>query len=318
MLQRPFQTPLVSLLLGLGCALGAGVLLSGETSLSAQTTEPVTIRFMAQVGNQPFDCAKTYKLGSTAAPTAVSDFRFYVSDIALVDSAGNAVPVALQQDGQWQFKTVALLDFEDRSGACINGTPATRDIVVGTVPAGDYVGLRFNLGIPFDLNHNDAVIAPSPLNLTSLWWNWRGGYKFARIDLEPSRQQAELGPATLVASHQPVAHGAGHSPGNTLAPGQAQGFIIHLGSTGCQAAERDQKPSRPCTYPNLVEVKFPNFDPANSVVVADLQALVADTNVTVNQPNTPSGCMSDRSDSDCDSILSRFGITGPQRFFRLK
>jgi uncharacterized repeat protein (TIGR04052 family) len=314
MLQRPSQIPLVSLLLGLGCALGAFAPIREEMGLSAQALEPVTIRFIARVGDQPFDCAETYKLGSTASPTTVSDFRFYVSEVALVDTAGNTVPVALEQDGQWQFETVALLDFEDRSGVCVNGTPETRDVVVGKVPVGDYVGLRFNLGIPYDLNHNDAVIAPSPLNLTSLWWNWRGGYKFARIDLEASQQQAELSTTTLVASHQPVAHGAGHTP----APGQAQGFAIHLGSTGCQATERDQQPTQPCTHPNLVEVEFPNFDTAGDVVVANLQALVADTNLTLNQPGTPSGCMSDRSDSDCDNILSRFGITGPQRFLRLE
>ncbi|NJR31975.1 MAG: hypothetical protein HC778_02740, partial [Chamaesiphon sp. CSU_1_12] len=28
-----------------------------------------------------------------------------------------------------------------------------------------------------------ATLAASPLNLTSLWWNWQGGYKFLRLDL---------------------------------------------------------------------------------------------------------------------------------------
>ncbi|MGF1574808.1 MAG: MbnP family copper-binding protein [Cyanophyceae cyanobacterium] len=306
----------------LGSTLIAGLVAGSGLRVSAQDPESVTIRFAAQVGDQPFDCGQTYELGSLSTPMSVSDFRFYVSNLYLVDAAGNRVPVVLEQDGQWQFETVALLDFEDRSGACANGTVDTRDVVVGTVPAGNYVGLQFQLGIPFNLNHGDAVLAPSPLNLTSLWWNWRGGYKFVRIDLEPSQPQAGLDRSTLVASTQLLnpkllSHGSGHGHGHGQGGSQNQGFAIHLGSTDCQAAEREQQPTQPCLHPNLTEVEFPRFDPATHVVVADLAALVAETNVTTNQPDTPSGCMSGRDDSDCDSILSHFGITGSQQFFRL-
>lgn len=291
-----------------GLVAGAGL------KVSAQAPESVTIRFAAHVGEQPFDCGKTYVLGSLSTPTRVSDFRFYVSNLHLIDQAGNRIPLDLEQDGQWQFETVALLDFEDRSGACLNGTLDTRNVVVGTAPAGDYVGLQFKLGIPFELNHGDAVLAPSPLNLTSLWWNWRGGYKFVRIDLEPPQPQAGLNPSTLVAGTQLLTHGSGHGQGGS----QTQGFAIHLGSTECQAAEGEQQPTQPCQHPNLAEVEFLSFDPTTDVVVADLAALLAETDVTTNQPDTPSGCMSGRDDSDCDLILSHFGITGSQQFFRLE
>ncbi len=309
MLKRVSAAPLL-----LGSTLITGLVAGVGLKVSAQAPESVTLRFAAHVGDQPFDCGETYELGSLSTPMRVSDFRFYVSDLHLVDRAGNRVPLELEQDGQWQFETVALLDFEDRSGACVNGTVDTRDVVVGTVPAGDYVGLQFKLGIPFELNHGDVVLAPSPLNLTSLWWNWRGGYKFVRIDLEPSQPQAGLDSSTLIAGTQLLTHGSGHGHGGS----QARGFAIHLGSTGCQAAEGNQQPTQPCQHPNLAEVEFTSFDPATNVVVADLAALVAETDVTTNQPDTPSGCMSGRDDSDCDAILSRFGITGSQQFFRLK
>ncbi|MEN9230418.1 MAG: metallo-mystery pair system four-Cys motif protein [Thermostichus sp. DG02_5_bins_236] len=307
----PKASVLFTSTLVVGLAAGVGL------RVAAQAEEPVTIRFAAQVGDQPFDCGETYELGSLAAPMKVSDFRFYVSDIHLLDRTGKAVPVTLLQDGQWQHQNVALLDFEDRSGACVNGTPETRDQVVGTAPRGDYVGLRFNLGIPFELNHEDAALAPSPLNLTSLWWNWQGGYKFVRIDLEPAQPQAAGERSTLVANAQPLAqghHGGGHGHGH----GSSRGFSIHLGSTGCPAAGPDQRPTQPCAYPNLVEVEFPNFDPAKDVVVADLAALVEGTDVTINQVDTPPGCMSGRNDRDCDLILKHFGTTGEQRFFRLQ
>ena len=151
---------------------------------------------------------------STVTPT---DFRFYISAIALIDANGNAVPLTLEQDGKWQYQDIALLDFEDKSAACANGTVETRNQVIGTVPPGEYRGLQFTLGIPSDLNHEDATLAPSPLNLTSLWWNWRGGYKFVRIDLD--NQNTAL-------KHEP------HDQGQDQA--QSQSFLLHIGSTGCK------------------------------------------------------------------------------------
>lgn len=153
-------------------------------STTASETQPVTIRFAAKVGDLPFSCGSNYRLGQPATNQTLSDFRFYISDVALIDETGKTVPVTLEQDGKWQHQTVALLDFENKTGACTNGTVEMRDRIVGTVPKGNYTGLKFSLGIPFDLNHEDATLASSPLNLTGLWWNWRLGYKFARIDLQ--------------------------------------------------------------------------------------------------------------------------------------
>jgi hypothetical protein len=167
----------------------------GESLLSqtqAAETQPVTLNFEGMVGDQPFSCTESYRLGTAETMAMPTDFRLYVSDVALIDAEGNAVPLTLEQDGKWQYDTVALLDFEDRTGTCANGTPETRTQVVGTVPAGDYQGVQFTVGVPFDLNHDDATLAPSPLNLTSLWWNWRGGYKFLRVDLETHNMNAGI------------------------------------------------------------------------------------------------------------------------------
>ncbi len=82
------------------------------------------------------------------------------------------VVVALEQDGVWQHEDVALLDFENKAGACANGTVELNTSVRGTVPAGTRSsGLRFKLGVPFALNHANAATAPSPLNLTAMFWN---------------------------------------------------------------------------------------------------------------------------------------------------
>jgi hypothetical protein len=50
------------------------------------------------------------------------------------------------------------------------------------------------------------------------------------------------------------------------------------------------------------------FDPSRNVIVADLAALVADTNLSVNQPSTAPGCMSEPNDRDCVGIMNALGL----------
>lgn len=288
---------------------------SSWTQANAADTQPVTLRFQAKVGDQPFRCDQNYGLGTPVSQVTPLDFRFYVSEVALIDATGNTVPLTLEQDGQWQYENIALLDFEDKSGGCANGTVEINDRVIGTAPAGDYTGLQFTVGVPFELNHADATLAPSPLNLTSLWWNWQSGYKFARIDLSLQNQMGML-------PDQAVKHEGSHdSPHGEEQSSQA--FFIHLGSTGCESAERDQSPSS-CSNPNRSTVTLTEFDPSQNVVVADLAALVANTDLSSNQPNTAPGCMSAPDDRDCAGIMNALGLpfngtAAPQQtFFRVE
>ena len=280
------------------------------TQAQAQETQEVEIKFSAAVGNQPFNCGKSYSnLGKPESVVTPTDFRFYVSDLALIDASGKAVPISLKQDGKWQYQNLALLDFENKAGACSNGTVEMRDRVIGTIPKGNYKGLEFTLGVPFKLNHSDAALAPSPLNLTSLWWNWRGGYKFLRIDLKN-----QSGTKANASEKEQGQHGN---------EGNQTGFSIHLGSTGCQASGDNQKPNS-CSSPNTAKVIFSNFDNNNNTVVADLKALVANSNLASNQPNTSLGCMSAPNDGDCTGIMTSLGLpfggqsAVKQTFFKVK
>ena len=278
-------------------------------------TQEVTITFDGRVGNEPFSCEESYSgLGSSEATVTPTDFRFYVSNVALIDAEGNPVPVELEQDDKWQYQNVALLDFEDKTGACANGTVETRNVVVGTVPQGDYQGLQFTLGVPSQLNHEDAAIAPSPLNLTSMWWNWQGGYKFLRVDLEDraAAMNKEMNHGDM--QHGDMQHGdLNHSSNGT--------FLIHIGSMGCQETGSQ---SYECSNPNQSEVVLENFDPENNVVVADLANLVSQTDLTSNQPDTPAGCMSSPEDMDCMAIFNNLGLSfnnqtaGELTFFRVE
>lgn len=273
---------------------------------TALAQQPVTLRFDARVGNDAFACGRTYVSASNVA-FAVEDFRFYIHDAQLLKADGGAVAITLEQDGKWQRDNAALLDFEDKTGACGNGTAETRSEVRGTVPAGEYRGVRFTLGLPFALNHQDATIAQAPFSVTSLFWNWRGGYKFARIDLAAKTSDGRPNP-----------------------------FPIHLGSTLCTAAGEGvvagqggghgggagmMTPPTICANPNRVTVEFDGFNPARDRIVADLGALIKGADIRANHGDMP-GCMSAPNDNDCVAIMKNFGIAfrgvpGEQAFFRV-
>ncbi|MBE9047862.1 metallo-mystery pair system four-Cys motif protein [Pleurocapsales cyanobacterium LEGE 10410] len=302
-------------------------------------TKEIAIDFEAWVGNREFTCGESYDaVGAGESTVTPTDFRFYVSDVALIDEDGNAIPLELEQDGKWQYQNVALLDFEDGTSACDNGTAEMRTMVVGTIPEGDYQSLQFTLGVPEQLNHKDAAIAPSPLNLTSMWWNWQGGYKFLRVDLETEQAIANVGSSHSQANHSQNEHGNIHagqtshgdsqttsqsrqpsifvggedtnrptSEAHSSHQGGSNSYLIHLGSTGCK--DSAQSNLFGCSNPNRAEIVLEDFNPEDDVVIADLAELLYQTDLTTNQANTPSGCMSSPKDSDCSTIMQNLGLS---------
>lgn len=286
-----------SLLLATTLTAIATPLIGSQITKAQSNSQVVTITFDARVGEQQFSCSESYsELGTTETIVQPTDFRFYVSDVTLIDANGNAFPVELEQDNKWQYQNVALLDFKDKTGACANGTVETRNKVVGTVPPGNYQDLKFTLGVPSQLNHEDAAIAPSPLNLTSMWWNWQGGYKFLRVDLE--NQGMAMNDKQM--NHGEMKQGE-MNHGNIT----NQTFLIHIGSTGCQ----ETAASYECNNPNRSDIVLEGFDLENNVVVADLANLLSLTNLTSNQPDTPAGCMSSPEDMDCMAIAHNLGLS---------
>jgi uncharacterized repeat protein (TIGR04052 family) len=257
----------------------------------AADAQNVALRFQAMVGREKFACGKTYEgIGTTGSKIMPRDFRLYVHNIRLIDETGKSAPVELEQDGKWQLDDVALLDFEDGTWGCVNGTPDVNDRVIGRVPAGRYSGLRFTVGVPFNKNHTDLTTQPPPLNLTALMWVWNAGRKFARLDLSST--------------------------------GLPRGYAIHLGSTGCTPNETKITVPTQCSEPNRPEIEITGFDTSRDVVIADLAALLKDSNVDSNQEHTAAGCMSDPNDSDCAPLFANFGLpfagkpARKQSFFR--
>lgn len=272
--------------------LGPGPLWAQPTDTPAHID--LELEFAARVGQAPFVCGQRYPApGHEGLFLVPTDLRFYISEVELINRRGQAVPLQLAQDNPWQHGTLALLDFEPGSGACRNGTAPLNTRISGTLPAGDYRGLRFTLGVPFEDNHRLPTLAPSPLNLTALFWVWQSGYKFFKFDARTPDGSAG-----------------------------ASGFSIHLGSTGCSSASRTTAPARPCRFPNRVSVTLQAFEPQQQRVVLDIAALLQGSRVDFNSPETPPGCMSGQDDPDCRTVFRQLGLPfgpapgGQQRIFR--
>lgn len=251
---------------------------TGDTGAAADVA--VTLTFDALVGTQQAACGATYGDQGTADTTVtLKDFRLYVHDVRLLDASGNAVPVTLDQTSAWQHEGVALLDFEDKTADCSEfGTVDTNDTIVGTAPAGTYTGVAFKIGVPFALNHIAPATAPSPLNASGMFWVWKSGYKYLRIDFLDDA-----------------------SPAN--------GWNIHLGAGGCESADAMTPPSSPCAKPNIPEIRLTGFDPLSDTIALDASALLANADVSVNTPSTPLGCMSNPMEpDDCGPVFTALGL----------
>jgi uncharacterized repeat protein (TIGR04052 family) len=281
----------------------AAAILSACANMDALlSTQSVDIKFAGAINGQPFACGQSYaNVGTTKSTITPSDFRLYVSEVKLVRKDGTAVPVQLAQDGIWQHQNVTLIDFENGEGPCRNGTTATNTSVRGTVPSGEYTGLEVTVGVPFELNHQDPTVAPSPLNSTAMFWNWQGGYKFIKFDTSSSG----------VSDQKPAAP-------NSMGP--VTRYSVHLGSTVCAGTSKTQPPQA-CQSPNRMTVRFDSFDLAKGVVVADMGAVLSQANVDVNAQGTSPGCMSFPKDADCPPVMGALGLAydgvpaaGLQRF----
>ncbi len=220
------------------------------------------IPFIAQFDGREIGCALS------EAGLSLSDLRFFVSSLRAIRDDGVAVDLVLQPDDQWQQASLALLDFEDATGACDNGTPATNTVLLGTLPSANYRGLEFTIGVPFESNHGDPLLAAAPLDDTAMHWHWRAGYKFMRAGIRTAND----------------------------------GFWIHLGSTGCEGTVQN---ITGCRFPNRAKVLLPEFVPGDDSVVVDLAALLRQTDLL---DKDATDCSSGPAEQSCEAPFSALGL----------
>lgn len=255
-----------------------------SASSPTSATIAVSIPFEAVSGSTPIACGTTLTgLGSAATSASVQDFRYYIHDVRLVKADGTSTPLTLDQNSH-QFENVALIDHT--GGACDASPGASLgSTVTGTIPnnGSSYSALRFTLGVPETLNHQNQVAMPSPLNLAKLWWSWAGGYKHATLEVKP------VGGITRPAD-----------PAFT-----ATTFNIHLGSTSCRNSTATGTGS--CAKNNRPVIVLNSFTPNTGKVRLDYATLVSDSKLTEDNGG-PAGCMSGGTDPECPKIFEKLGL----------
>lgn len=168
---------------------------------------------------------------------AVQNLQFYVHDVVLLGGDGRDYVYRLAAVPPWQTEQVALIDLAGASGGqrnlALRGHPAGR-------PAEGFAGIRFVVGVPFELNHANPLTAAAPLDRTDLLWTWQSGYKFLRAELAEDGKE----------------------------------WAFHLGSTGCASASALRPPSAECAQPNRMTVELRGVDPLRDGVRFQLSELV--------------------------------------------
>jgi uncharacterized repeat protein (TIGR04052 family) len=194
----------------------------------------------------------------SAGQAQIRDLRFYIYDIEWLDADGASH--AMHLDGSSaQGEALALVDLRNDKTSALSGR----------IDRGLYTGVRFTLGVPFQLNHGNPLTAKSPLDRGDLFWAWQSGYKFLRVD---AREE-------------------GHE------------WSFHLGSTGCSSASALRPPASPCAQPNRVHVELRNFDPLRQSVVVNLTELIR-----VMRAATYRVCTGDYSSPDCSAAYALTGL----------
>jgi uncharacterized repeat protein (TIGR04052 family) len=255
---------------------------------SDNTPKSISIDFAAMSGSTPITCASSLSdLGTTNAGGTLSDLRFYVSNVKLVKADGSTAPLTLDATDNFNATkgsdAVTLIDLEDKTGTCV-GTTATNSTIKGTVPAGDYVGVKMTLGVPLAMNHTDHTadlsVTPAVVNNAvhpGMAWSWAGGRKFTKIEVTNSAWTAA-----------PI-------------------FNVHLGSTGCTGTNPAAGQVDACSRPNRVDFGFASFNPSTQKVAVDVKALLSGNDMTVNGGG-PTGCMSGSTDPECTAIFSALSL----------
>ncbi|GAB3029396.1 hypothetical protein GCM10027098_28110 [Bowmanella dokdonensis] len=172
--------------------------------------------------------------------------KFYLSQIQNED--GEPLDLA---DNQWQTGETALISIEQKDCWRDGEMAGNHEVRFGPeVDLSEVKRLRFVLGLPFELNHQNPLTQPSPLNLSSMFWTWQSGHKFARFELRSV----------------------------------ADSWAFHLGSTGCEADSKLRSPAQPCSNPNLIEFDLPRPAGSGNTLVFHLDRLLE--GITLNRDNS--------------------------------
>lgn len=195
----------------------------------------------------------------------VQKLRFFISEIELKrDEEWYPVSYLVSP---WQSNSTALISLTAK--ACDDPKQFNNRVEFSSdLKLDDAQGIRFKLGVPFEINHLNPLLQPSPFNLPDMFWSWQLGHKFLRLDME-NKQRA---------------------------------WAFHLGSIGCQTDSRIRPPESPCDQANLFDIELP-ASKSNSINLK-LDQLLAQ--LDLNQAS--SCMFSANASSTCETLLNNLQL----------
>jgi hypothetical protein len=134
--------------------------------LTGALAAPVELKINLRIGDQALQLGQIYQTPQ-GQRYRIDLLKFYISEVALVRPDGREV----------RAEGLVLAEFK--------GDAPTQGVSVMKmdVPAGQYRGIRFNVGVPRELNHLDAGTQQLPLGVNSgMYWAWNPGYIFYRLE----------------------------------------------------------------------------------------------------------------------------------------
>jgi uncharacterized repeat protein (TIGR04052 family) len=206
----------------------------------------------------PLDC-KTFETNQQV--WTIQQLAFFMSNVKLFGE--DSVHLPQLSSTPWQTDDVVLIQphltdcgakSEGESKAVQNDLVALETLksnhhlqFAAPVDLGSSERLSFTLAVPFSLNHQNPLLQPSPLNLPNMFWSWRSGHKFFRLDMQ--------------------------GPNNN--------WVFHLGSVGCTAVSTMRSPQDECVQPNRVTFDLDKKHDGTKLIL-HLDRLIANTSMQDN------------------------------------
>ena len=236
-----------------------------------------TLTFSPKYQNRTLKCLSPFIHQGKA--WQYSQLQLFVSDVEVKINTGQWLVWQLSKN-KYQSDNVALL------GEYCQGNAIKQQQIKGnwqllfeqSIDPSTISQLRFTLGVPFSLNHQNPLLQSSPLNIPNMFWVWQTGHKFFRLDMEEV---------------------------NDLE--QKDNWQFHLGSTGCKAPSPLRSPKTPCINGNQVKItldinesiKGEGFESIN----IDLTSLFSELIITKQN-----SCQSEPENDSCLPLFKTMGL----------
>lgn len=205
----------------------------------------------------------------------INTLRFFISDIQgqTLNNKWQQLPLATTP---FQTLSTALIGSDCQFSASSHANNDEQDNwqlrFDSRVDLAKFKALSFKLGVGFADNHANPLLQPAPLNDSSMFWVWRTGHKFMRIEM---MEQA--------------------ADSDNVEP---QHWVYHLGSVGCSSPSTMRSPTSACRFPNLATITLPLANKAQPPILAfNLSALLS--GIT---PNAVENCQSEPDNIHCQQL----------------